>query len=241
MKKIVGIVPSARLFENEDLYQDQYCFVNNYGLRVARNGGTPIGLLSEDGRLFEEALELTDSILICGGSRIYPYHFQAVQHAIAHKKPLLGICLGMQVIHSYFVVADEAKRRGFEGSLLELYERMKKERHMFVLPVEHHWDVHMVRGQEEKAKHPVQLSAESYLRRQLGTDVIWGATMHNYRINEPSAQLRQTGHTEDGTVEVIEYADHVIGVQFHPEVDDTLDVLFHFLTKARNEQSAPQK
>lgn len=34
-KKVVGIVPSARLFENEDLYEDQYTFVNNYALRVA--------------------------------------------------------------------------------------------------------------------------------------------------------------------------------------------------------------
>lgn len=233
MKKVVGIVPSARLFENEDLYQDQYSFVNNYSLRVAKNGGTPIGLLSEDGYLFEDALELADSILICGGRRIFPYHFQAVQHAVEHKKPLLGICLGMQVIHAWFTVADEAERRNFRGSLLELYEIMKKERYMFVLPVEHHWDVHMVRGHEEDAKHPVQLSAESYLSRQMETDVVWGATMHNYRINQPSDRLKITGRTADGTIEMIEYADHVIGVQFHPEVDDKLDPLFRFLTAER--------
>ena len=231
MKKVVGIVPSARLFENDDLYQDQYTFVNNYALRVAKNGGTPIGLLSEDGQLFQDALALTDAILICGGRRIFPYHFQAVQHAIEHKKPLLGICLGMQAIHSYFTVLEEAERRNHPGSLLELYETMKKERHMFVLPVSHHWDVHITRGHEADAKHEVCLTPDSNLRRRLGQDVIWGATMHNYQVNAPSRYLQIAGRARDGTIEAVEYADHVIGVQFHPEVDDTLDALFRFLTE----------
>lgn len=231
MKKVVGIVPSARLFENDDLYQDQYTFVNNYALRVAQNGGTPIGLLSEDGNLFQDALELTDAILICGGRRIFPYHFQAVQHAIEYKKPLLGICLGMQVIHSYFVVADEAKRRNWQGTLQELYDTMKKEHHMFVLPVAHHWDVHITRGHEDEAKHEILLSENSSLQKRLSRDVILGATMHNYQINLPSPQLRIAGRAKDGTIEAIEYSDTVIGVQFHPEVDNTLDALFRFLTE----------
>ena len=231
MKKVVGIVPSARLFENDDLYQDQYSFVNNYSLRVAKNGGTPIGLLSEDGHLFQEALELTDAILICGGRRMFPYHFQAVQHSIEHKKPLLGICLGMQIIHSYFIVADEAKRRNYQGNLLDLYNMMKKERYMFVLPVAHHWDVHITRGHEDEAKHEILISQNSNLYKRLNRDVIWGATMHNYQVNAPSPQLHIVGRAKDGTIEALEYSDHVIGVQFHPEVDGTLDGLFRFLTE----------
>ena len=232
-KKIVGIVPCARLFENDDLYQDQYSFVNNYSLAVARNGGTPIGLLSEDGRIFQDALELTDAILICGGRRIFPYHMQAVQHALERKKPLLGICLGMQAIHSYFLVEDEAKRRNFHGDLLELYEMMKKERHMFVLPVEHHWDVHMTRGHEEDVKHTVTLCEGSRLSNLFGAKQIRGATMHNYAVNRPSDRLTVAALAEDGVIEAIEYEDYVLGVQFHPEVDDTLDALFRFLTMNR--------
>ena len=229
--KIVGIVPSAQLFQTEDIYQDCYRFVNNYMVRIAKHGGTPIGLLSVDGRLCEDALELTDAILIAGGTKIHPYHFQAVHHAVQTGKPLLGICLGMQVIHAYFVVADEAMRRGFCGDLLELYDSMKKERHMFVLPVEHHWDVHITRGHEEDAKHTIAVRPGTLLHSLMGTDAIRGASMHNYRVNAPSPRLTVSAVTPDGTIEALEAGPNILGVQFHPEVDDQLAPLFRFLTR----------
>ncbi|MBQ2697890.1 MAG: gamma-glutamyl-gamma-aminobutyrate hydrolase family protein [Clostridia bacterium] len=231
MKKIVGIVPSARLFETDDPYQDRYTFINSYALRLAENGGAPIGLLSQNGRLLPEPLELTDALLICGGTKILPFHFEAVDYAVRSGKPLLGVCLGMQVIHAYFLVADEAGRRGYEGPLLDLYEQMKKERHMFVLPVEHHWDVPIRRGQEEAVKHPLRIAPGSLLHRLLGQDEIRGASMHHYRVNNPSPRLTRSAHTADGTIEALEYGEQILGIQFHPEVDSQLDPLFRFLTR----------
>jgi len=235
MKKVIGIVPSAQLFEGDDPYQDRYLFINSYPVRLTQCGGVPIGLLSADGRLIEEALELTDAVLICGGTRIFPYHFEAVEHCVRRGKPLLGVCLGMQVIHTWFVVADEAERRGYEGPLLELYQEMKRERHMFVLPVAHHWDLPIRRGQEEAVKHPVSLLPKTHLRRLLGVEQVRGASMHNYRIEAPSPRLTVSAVTADGTIEGIEFQDHIIGVQFHPEVDGQLDQLFCFLTGERTE------
>ena len=227
-KKLVGVVGSARLFQTDDLYEDRYTFVNHYCQRVAENGGIPMGLLPVDGYLDEAALEQVDALLICGGSRIFPYHMQAVRHALQKEKPLLGICLGMQAIHSYLQVEDEAERREFRGDLLELYEMMKKERHMFVLPVAHHWDVHMIRGQEDASKHPVRIEAGTHLHALLQAETVRGATMHNYRINNPSPRLTVSARAEDGTIEAIEYGEHILGVQFHPEVDRTLEPLFRF-------------
>jgi gamma-glutamyl-gamma-aminobutyrate hydrolase PuuD len=40
-----------------------------------------------------------------------------------------------------------------------------------------------------------------------------------------------TGYAEDGTIEAIEYGDKIVGVQFHPEVDEKLLSLFSFLFK----------
>ena len=230
MKKVVGIVPSAALFETNDLYQDRYAFVNHYCLRTAQHGGVPMGLLSVDGMLVTEALDRVDSLLICGGSRIHPYHFQAVQHAVETGKPLLGICLGMQAIHSYFIVADEAKRRNFHGSLLELYGIMKKEKYMFLLPVEHHWDVHCTRDNVQDVKHPVALQRGTLIHRLLGQDQVMGASMHRYRIDNPSPRLTVSGRAQDGTIEAVEYKNHIVGVQFHPEVDGELGALFRFLS-----------
>ena len=47
--RIIGIVPGAKLFGSEDLYADQYLFVNGYPKRILANGGTPVGILSSDG------------------------------------------------------------------------------------------------------------------------------------------------------------------------------------------------
>lgn len=228
MKPIVGVVPTAHLFETDDFYKDNYIFVNNYGKRIAENGGVPMGLLANDGQAFEDALERCDAFVICGGARIFPYHFQTVEHAVKTGKRLLGICLGMQAIHSYFIVEDEAKRRGWAGPLLALYEQMKREKYMFTRPVEHHWDVHMTRTTIEETKHAVSVAPDTLLARLTGSDVIRASTMHRYRVDAPSPRLTVSGKTADGTIEALEYGGDLLGVQFHPEVDSTFSALFRF-------------
>lgn len=232
MGKIVGIVPGARLFGSDDPYEDYYFFVNNYMRRVTENGGTPIGLLSVDGKIVEDALPLCDAFLLCGGRRIWPYHFQVVEYAAKEQKPLLGICLGMQVIGTYWKVAEEAESRGWRGGLLELYERMKKERHMFTLPVEHHWDVPLTYGSIEQARHPVEIAPGTRLHALLGSARIRAVTLHHYRLNGAPARVKISARAEDGTIEGIEYGEKMLGVQFHPELEDTFDALFSFLMES---------
>ena len=232
MKKcIIGLVPTARLFDTDDYYKDNYLFVNNYAKRVAENGGVPLGVLAADGYAIEESLQACDGFVFCGGNRIFPYHFQAMEHAVQSGKPVLGVCLGMQTMHSYFLVEDEAKRRGWDGPLLALYEAMKKERYMFTEPVEHHWDVHMTRGHIDEAKHPVAVEPGTLLHRLTGRQTLWGATMHRYRITQPSPRLTGSARAADGTAEAIECGERLLGVQFHPEVDREHDALFAHLVR----------
>lgn len=234
MKPIVGIVPTAHLFETDDFYQDNYTFVNNYSKRVVENGGIPMGLLANDGQAFEDALARCDAFVICGGARIFPYHFQTVEHAVKTGKRLLGICLGMQIIHSYFIVADEAERRRWTGSLLSLYEQMKRERYMFTRPVEHHWDVHMTRSTIEETKHPVCVQESSLLARFTGGGTLRASTMHRYRVDAPSPRLTVCARALDGTIEGLEYGETILGVQFHPEVDTSLSGLFRFASASES-------
>lgn len=49
-----------------------------------------------------------------------------MEYAAKSGKPVLGICLGMQMMNTYFLVAEEAERRGWDGPLLALFEQMKK-------------------------------------------------------------------------------------------------------------------
>lgn len=225
-KRLIGIVPTARLFDTDDYYKDNYIFVNNYAKRIAANGGIPLGLLPGDGYALADTLEACDALVFCGGNRIFPYHFQAMEHAVKAGKRVLGICLGLQVLHSYFIVEDEAARRGYTGSLLSLYETMKKERYMFTEPVEHHWDVHMTRGHVDEAKHPVSVAPDTLLHRLTRQDTLLGATMHRYRVTQPSPRLTVSARAADGTIEGLEWGDRLLGVQFHPEVDAVHDALF---------------
>ena len=96
--RVVGIVPGAKLFASEDMYADHYLFVNAYPKRISANGGTPVGLLSSDGYVIPEALALCEAFVFCGGARFYPYHFQIMEYAAKSGKPVLGICLGMQLL-----------------------------------------------------------------------------------------------------------------------------------------------
>ncbi len=228
-KKRIGIIPSAKLFKNDDPYSDRYEFVNGYVKRIEENGGLALGLLAHDGKLDIEALEGFDGFLITGGLQIHPYHFQVVEYCYRHHKKLLGICLGMQVIHSFFCVLEESKKRGFNGDLLDLYLQMKREKHMFVLPVKGHWEHNITRDNIEPTKHEVQIERDSHLYRIVQRDSLRVSSMHNYAVNNPSMALSVVAKSTDGSLEGIEYADNIIGVQFHPEVDRELDSLFRFI------------
>lgn len=226
VKKVIGIVPSASLFETEDPYLDQYRFVNHYGKRIVESGGIPVGILPVDGHAESSLLELCDGFLLCGGRKIFPYHFEITEYAVGKGKPILGVCLGMQTIGTWFRVKEEAEKRQFSGSLLSLYEQMKKEKFMFTLPVEHHWDVQPRRGHLEEAKHLVCVAKGTHLHQLLKADVIQGVSLHHYQLNGAADALTVSARTADGTIEGIEYGDRVLGVQFHPEADRCLEVLF---------------
>lgn len=227
--RTIGIVPGARLFESDDLYADHYLFVNGYPKRISENGGAPVGVLSSDGYVIARSLDICDAFVFCGGAKFYPYHFQVMEHAAQTGKPVLGICLGMQMMNTYFIVLEEAARRGWKAPLLELFNTMKKERYMFTEPVSGHWNGHITRNAVDSFKHPVHVTEGSLLAHLTGEQTLMGASMHNYRITKPAQALCVVGRTDDGTIEALEYGEQMLGVQFHPEADDRNDALFRWI------------
>lgn len=224
MSKVIGVVSPALLYENDNTNLDVYRFSNNYMKRIYACGGLPLGLLPCDAWLNEEAFEHCDALLICGGKKIWPHHLQAVHHAEKTGKKLLGICLGMQTINRYFKTVEYAEEHGIEGDISDLYETNIPT----MEAVTGHHNV-MLRGHEDEIKHRVNLSADSHLARLIGADHVYGATLHNYAVVHPSKYVTVTGYAEDGTIEVIERGETMIGTQFHPEVDDKLLPLFQWL------------
>ena len=227
MEKLIGLVSPARMGDDPNPRRDEYYFGNNYGNRIYDKGGIPLGILPSDCFASEKLLEKCDGFLILGGSKFWPYHMQVIHHAVTTGKPLLGICLGMQAICQYFRNLDYREANGLTGdireSFVEVCSRTDK-----LYRVEGHHMPH-VRGGEDATKQAVILTPGSHIHRLTGQDVIYGGSFHRYAVSEVSPRLTVTGRSEDGTIDVVEYGEKILGVQFHPEIDRKLNGIFDIL------------
>ena len=86
-----------------------------------------------------------------------------------------------------------------------------------------------VRGGEDATKQAVILTPGSHIHRLTGQDVIYGGSFHRYAVSDVSPRLTVTGRSEDGTIDVVEYGEKILGVQFHPEIDRKLHGIFDIL------------
>lgn len=126
------------------------------------------------------------------------FEFQLIRESIAQKKPLLGICGGMQAINV-----------ALGGSL---YQDILAE---IPCAKEHEQKI-----DKTKPTHFVNLVKNSKLCRMLKSKRIRVNSTHHQAVKELGRNLHVAGFAEDGVVEAIESDKHrfVLGVQWHPEV-----------------------
>lgn len=198
--RIVGVVPGAKLFGSEDLYADHYLFVNGYPSAsppaAARRSHPQQRRLCHSGGA--HALRLV-RLLRRRALLSLSFSGHGIRGQIRQARGS-GICLGMQMMNTYFLVAEEAVRRGWDGPLLALFDQMKKERYMFTEPVDGHWNGHITRDAVDSFKHPIHVVPDSRLARLTGRETILGASMHNYRSRtrlrpSPSPAARTTARS----------------------------------------------
>lgn len=235
MKPIIGIVPKAILYDPEgNSTDDVYHLGNNYTRQLENAGATPICLAPVDGQLSQEQLALCDGFLVQGGRKMWPYHFQTIHHAFTTGKRYLGICLGMQLIHRYYVFRRLALEQGLDPTyeaICSLFFSQNK-RIGDLAPVEGHRYEGMPRHDTECAKHSVDLVPGTMLHRLFGKDSIRAASFHSYCCAYAVPGLTVNAWSPDGIIEGVENGSNLLGVQFHPEVDDQLPQVFDFLTAA---------
>ena len=201
MKNItIGII--AR---DEELNNTKMQIVTKNNLKFLNNKCNYIGILNYNNDYIDtKILDMCDGIIFQGGSDIYPYHFQILEYCLNNNKPILGICMGHQIMGLYSINSNSEK------------------------------DLIKVEGHNNKNKmHPIHNLQGSFLNKALGDNFIVN-TRHEYAINKTSYPFKATSYSEDNIIEAIEYIDinhFAIGLQFHPEDMDNTENLYNLFLK----------
>ena len=225
-KIIIGIVPTLHLYETEDPYQDHYEFVNNYPKKIYEAGAIPIGLLLNDGKISMEQLELCDAFLFPGGSRIDHELYKILVYAYKKKKPVLGICMGMQAMAIFSVMQEETKNNYMnmsEKEINDLYQRMKNENPTLMI-LSHpniHGEVIVNRKNIDDAKHTINIEKDSFLYQTYQSKTAAVVSLHNVVVKRIGPLFKAVAKSQDEVIEAIESINpnlFWIGIQYHPEI-----------------------
>lgn len=162
-----------------------------------------------------------DGLVICGGGDIHPeffgqqpldvpmdinieldkYELSLCHEFILKRKPILGICRGMQVLNVALggtIYQDIVSQLGLRHSS----------------------------GEKAPMMHEVKIVPQSYLHKLLGEKVLVNS-FHHQSVDKPGKQLFISGFAQDGIVEAIESSDGIFsGVQWHPERMDNMQCIF---------------
>ena len=95
--KIIGIATrKAKSEENHDID----IIYNSIVTIVRKSNALPIGLILEED--YKDLIDICDGIIFQGGDDFEKYDFEALKYAYDIDIPVLGICLGMQLMGVMF-------------------------------------------------------------------------------------------------------------------------------------------
>lgn len=207
----------------------QYALNNNtiagigerYLLGIEAGGGMPALIhLTRDAAVLDLHYRRCDALLFAGGGDIAPAHFGAAPHpqlgtieelrdevelalarrAIADRKPVLGICRGIQLLNV-----------ALGGTL---YQDIPSD-----LPgaLDHYASkANPARANEA---HTIAIDQDSWLAARLDAAELPVNTYHHQALRDVAPGLRVVARAPDGVVEAVEGTGpgFVVGVQCHPE------------------------
>lgn len=154
-------------------------------------------LTEEEKKVINKNLDLCDGLFIPGGIKFTPYDRYLLEIAIEKHIPILGVCLGMQLMSCY----DE-----------DVHMEKNSE------------DVNHNQKEYDKLTHKVIIDKDSRLYQILGIEELEVNSFHNFHVTKNHI-YKTVAHSSDGLIEAIEFPSDTfnIGVQWHPEISYSFD------------------
>jgi len=211
----VSIDPGERIRPGHE-----YLYVGRaYARAVEAAGGAPVLLPPELGP--ERAATLCAGLVLSGGAQLpaalgaagapadgeleerVGWDLALIEAARAHRKPLLGVCYGMQLLNLRLGGTLHADLRSAVGAA-----------------VDHG-------GAGRIAEHGIALGERTALGDALGGRARV-ASSHRQAVARLAPGLRATARADDGVIEGFE-GEGLLGVEWHPEQDATAGAVYGWL------------
>ena len=219
--------------------QTAHLVADTYVAAVQATGAFAV-LLPVDTRAPERLLDQIDGLMLIGGADIDPdvygqaptdateatyrerddFEIALARGALERRMPLLAICRGMQLLN--------VALGGTLSQSLESEDGTNPHRRVI--------------GTFAGTEHDIELDAGSLAARATGEQIHEARCHHHQVIDRLGSGLVVTGRARDGVPEAIELEDSdgwVLGVQWHPEAGDKLQLFQVFADAARAAGGAP--
>jgi putative glutamine amidotransferase len=218
MNAIIGITGNTMMMEGRPVPGQKRAYVNSdYVSSVVSAGASPVILpVIENDEYIFDAVKKVDGILISGGFDVNPtlygeepekaqgftdrelddFNFKLIKAACSLKKPILGICRGLQIINVYF------------GGTL--HQNLNEKDGFYIK--------HAQDSSRDFTGHTIFIKKDSVLYPILGEKTMVNS-FHHQGIKDIADGFKVSAVSKDGVIEAIEKTDDnfILCVQWHPE------------------------
>lgn len=185
---------------DEEINNTKYQAITKNNLKYLHNKCNYIGILNYNNKdnINTNILDLCDGIIFQGGSTIYEYHFNILKYAIKKKIPVLGICMGHQIIG--------------------LYSNNQKEKDL--IKINNHYMLNNT--------HKININKNSILYNLFSDQInVNSRHLYKLeKVTKPFIISAYSDDNTIEAIELVDKENFILGIQWHPEDMNNMSALY---------------